>query len=182
MRSYFRIIIALSIIWVGFEAIRQASGPLDAGLVSEFQYFPFIILMIATIIALVLETKYFKLDRKIYQYILSLIGVTLCSIVIFKLIQNRNTDNSKTILQVSNLPGANNVLNFEFKGNGRFRLTEYDRLGQTIYYGSYSKRKDTLNILRSNYNSHAKRLPQKGTIQSDTVYWNNFDIMLVGKE
>jgi hypothetical protein len=181
MRPYFRILIGLFISWFGFKAVRQACSPIDAGLFSEFQYLPFILLIIATIIALVLDTKYFELDRKIYQYSLGFVGVVLCAIVIFKFIQNSSIDKSRTVLQVSNLPGATNVLNVEFKINGKFRLTEYERLGQTIYYGKYSRQQDTIKILSSNYNGHVQ-LPQTGIIQSDTVYWSNFDVMLVDKK
>jgi hypothetical protein len=182
MRPYFRIIIGLFIAWFGFKAVRQAYSSIDVGLLSEFQYFPFILLIIATIIALALDTKYFELDRKIYQYSLSFVGVILSAIVISKFIQNSSTDNSKTVLQISNLPGATNVLNFEFKENGKFRLTGYNKLGQTIYHGKYSRNRDTINIISSNYSGYAKQLPQTGLIQNDTVYWSGFDIMLVDKK
>jgi hypothetical protein len=181
MRPYFRIIIGLFIIWFSFKAIEQAYSPIDAGILSEFQYIPFVILIIATIVAILLDTNYFKSTHNIYQYTLSFVGVVLCAIVIFKFMQNSSIDNSKTVLQVSNLPGATNVLNFEFKNNGKFRLTEYERLGQTIYYGKYSRRQDTISILSSNYNGHVQ-LPQTGIIKSDTVYWRNFDVMLVDKK
>ncbi|MBO9684392.1 MAG: hypothetical protein J7502_17285 [Flavisolibacter sp.] len=55
-------------------------------------------------------------------------------------------------------------------------------LGQTIYYGKYSRQKDTINILSSNYNGYAKQLPQTGLIHSDTVYWSGFDVMLVDRK
>ena len=177
MRPYFRILVGMFIAWFGFKALSQAYGPIDAGLFGAFQYFPFILLIIVTIVALVLDTKYFEHDRKVYQYSLSLIGVTFIAIVISKFIENSSIDDSKTVLQVSNLPGGANVLRFEFKDNGKFRLTEYGRLGQTFYFGKFAKQKDTINILSSNYNG--MRLPQTGLIQSDTVFWSDFDVMLI---
>ena len=182
MRPYIRILVGLLIILLGIIAIRQVYGAIDAGLLSTFQYAPFIFLIIATIIALILDTKRFGNSRKAYHYIISLVGVAFCAIVVFRLIHNNSIDNSKTLLQVSNLPSATNVLNFEFKDNGNFRLTEYDLLGHKIFYGKYSRSKDTLNILSSNYNGYAESLPQIGFIQNGIVYWNDFDTMLVDKK
>jgi len=96
--------------------------------------------------------------------------------------QLNSIDKSKTVLQISNLPGATNVLTFEFKTNNKFRLTEYNRLGQTVYHGKYDKRNDTLYILESNYNSLVKKLPITGVIKLDTVFWVKLDTMIVDKK
>jgi len=182
MRPYFRILVGLIIIWLGFKAVKQAFGGYDLGLFHQFQYIPLVLLVIFTIAAFLLDTSYYKLDKKIYQYVTSLMGLTFCSIVIFKIIHHNSIDNSKTILQVSNMPKATNVLTLEFKNNNRFRVTEYDILGQTVYYGKYIKQGDTLKILGSNYNGSAKGLPKTGLIKADTVFWNKFDTMLLDKE
>ena len=112
----------------------------------------------------------------------SFIGLILCGIVTFKIIQQKSIDNSETVLQVSNLPGATDVLTFEFKTNKKFKLTEYDRFGQTVYYGKYDKLNDTIFIGENNYNSYVKKLPKTGTIKADTVYWSKFDTMLIDKK
>jgi hypothetical protein len=181
MRPYLRILIGLLIILLGIYSIKQAYGGIDAGLLSEFQYAPFILLIIGTIVALILDTRQFENSRKTYQYVTSLVGVIFCVIVVFKFIHNSSIDNSKTLLRVSNLPGATNVLDFEFKKNGNFRLAEYNLLGHKIFYGKYSRNKDTLNIISSNYNGYVQHLPQTGIVQKDTVYWDKFDTMLVDK-
>ena len=182
MKPYVRILIGMLIVLLGSYAIKQAYGPIDAGILSEFQYAPFVFLIIATIIAFISDTKQFEKSRKAYQYTPSFIGVVFCVIVIFKFVHNNSINNSKTLLRVSNLPGATNVLNFQFKENGNFRLAEYDLLGHTIFYGKYYRNKDTLNIVSSNYNGYAHRLPKTGIIQKDTVYWNKFDTMLVDRK
>jgi len=152
------------------------------GLFHEFQYIPFALLIIFTVATCLLDTTYYKLDKRLYQYLTSFIGVTLCGIVTFKTIQQNSVDNSETVLQVSNLPGATNVLTFEFKTNKKFKLTEYDRLGQTVYYGKYDKLNDILFIGDNNYTGYVKQLPTTGTIKADTVYWTNFDKMLIDKK
>lgn len=182
MKPYFRIIIGIIIIWVGVKAVIQAFGGYELGLFHELQYIPFALLIIFTIAAFLLDSTYYKLDNKIYQYSVSFIGFVFGVIVVFKILQHNSIDNSKTVLQVSNLPGATNVLTFEFKNNNKFRLTEYYMMGQTVYYGKYAKRNDTLNILETNYNDYTKKLSKKGIIKVDTVFWVKSDTMLVDKE
>jgi hypothetical protein len=182
MRPYFRIIIGLIIIWLGIKSVRQVFGGYDLGLFHQFQYIPFAFLIIFTIATFLLDTTYYKLNKIIYQYAVSFIGLAFIAIVIFIIIQHNSVDNSKTVLQVSNLPGATNVLTFEFKNNNRFRVIEFDRSRQTVYYGKYDKQNDTLNILETNYTGYVKELPKTGVITADTVFWNKFDKMLVDKK
>lgn len=181
MKSYFRILVGVLIVWCGIYAVKQAFEGYDLGLMSEFQYIPFVLLIILTVVALRLDASFYKVDKKIYQYAVSFIGFSFFAIVIVKTIQNIAIDNSKTVLKISNLPGATNVLTFDFKDNGKFRLTEFDMLGRTIYYGNYLRSNDTIKVYSSNYNGYAKKLPKIGMIKGDTAYWNNFDTMLVDK-
>jgi hypothetical protein len=179
MRLSFRIFIALIIIWLGYKAVRQEFGGYELGLFHQIHYLFFALLAIFTIASLLLDTSYYKLDRNIIQYSVSFIGVTFCVIVIYKFLQHNSIDNAKTILKVSNMAGATNVMTFEFKDNKHFRLTENNKLGQTVYYGKYSKRNDSLQILKSNYHGLAKELPGVGIIKGDTIFWNGFDAMKV---
>jgi hypothetical protein len=179
MKPYFRVIILALLIFFGFLAVRQAYGTIDEGIFSGFQYTPFVFLIVTGSTALLLDIKYFWIDKKPSQFISSFVGLVLLTIVISRFNHNKSIDNSKTILLVLNLPQSSNGLRFEFKEKGNFRLTEYDLLGQTISYGSYSRNKDTINILNSNYNGYATPLPKSGIVSSDTIYWKGFDTMLV---
>jgi hypothetical protein len=182
MRPYFRILIGLIVIWLGIKAVQIEFGGYELGLLYHLQKIAFLFLIIFTIAAFVLDMTYYKLDNKIIQFTVSFIGVIFCTIVVYKIIQRESIDNSKTILTVSNKAGATNVMTFEFKDNKHFRLTEYDRLGQTVFYGKFSKQQDTLKLLESNYEGHVKKLPMTGIINLDTVYWNGFDTMVIDKE
>ena len=177
-----RIIVGLLIIFFGVKAVRQEFGGYELGLFHQFQYIPFFLLLLFTIAIFLVDTTFYKLDHKIIQYTFSFIGLTFCAFVIYKIIQRNSIDNSKTILSISNKAAATNVMAFEFKDNEHFRLTEYGRVGQTVYYGKYCKQQDTLKILETNYDGYAKELPKTGIIKSDTVYWNRFDTMLIDKE
>lgn len=182
MRVFFRIAFGLMIIWFGIMAIKQSLGGYNLGLFHEVQYIPFGLLVMFTALALLLDTSCYMLDKGLYQYGISLIGLTLCGVVIIKIIQNKSVDNAATVMEVTNLPGAANVFTFQFKANNDFRLLEFNRLGQTVYYGKYDKLNDTLFIGDNNYNGYVKNFPKTGIIKADTVYWSNFDTMLIDKK
>ncbi len=182
MRPYLRIAIGLLIIFFGYKSIRHQFGGYDVGVLSEFDYIPLGIVIILTIVILLLDRSAFKVDRKIYQFSFSLIAVTICFIVFFKIIYRSSIDSSKTVLKVVNKAGANNVWQFDFKDSKHFVLTDYNLFGHTIYYGDYERQDDTLKIIQSNYNGDVKEFPKTGIIKADTVYWNKFDTMLVDKE
>jgi hypothetical protein len=90
-------------------------------------------------------------------------------------------DNSTTILSVTNMAGANNVITFDFKENDHFVLTEYNLFSKVLYYGEYNKIGDSIEVLNSNYEGTIKELPKTGIIKNDTVYWNKFDTMIIDK-
>ena len=182
MRQYFRILLAFIIIWFGYKSIRQISAGIESGLFSEFQYFYFLLLILFTASSLILDTYYFNSDKMLIQYTVSFIGVLFCLTMTYKIIQQNRIDNSKNILTISNKAGANNVMTFEFKENMKFRLTEYNRLGQVIYYGKYLKSNDSINLVAINYTGFAKHFPKNGLIKKDTMLWTNFDTMLVERK
>jgi hypothetical protein len=140
------------------------------------------IVIILTIVILLLDRSAFKVNREIYQFSCSLIALTICFIVFFKIIYRNSIDNSKTVLRVVNKAGANNVWQFDFKDSKHFVLTDYNLFGHTLYYGNYQRQQDTLEIIQSNYNGNVKEFPKTGIIKADTVYWNKFDTMLVDKQ
>jgi hypothetical protein len=179
MRPYLRTLVGLLLIFFSYKAIRQEFGGYDAGIFSEFNYLPFALVIIWTIVILLLNTSYFKVDRKLYQYSFSLIGLTTCVVVCFKIIQRTSIDTSKTVLKVVNKAGAKNVWQFNFKDSKHFTLADYNLFGHTIYYGEYLKQGDTLKIIESNYNGDVKEFPKTGIIKADTIYWSKFDTMLV---
>lgn len=182
MRSYFRIPIGLLIILLGSKAIGQAFGGYELGLFHQFQYISFGLLLIFTLAALALDTTFYRLDGKYYHFATSLIRLILCGIVIFRYIRNSAVDKAETVMRITNLPGADHVLTFEFKASQQFRLTEYDLLRQTVYYGEYSQVSDTLFIGENNYSGLAEKLRVKGIIRRDTVFWYQADTMLLGSK
>ena len=182
MIPYLRIAIGLLITFFGYKSIRHQFGGYDVGIFSEFDYIPFGLVIILTIVIVLLDRSAFKSDRKVYQYTFSIIALTICFVVFFRIIYRNSIDNSTTILKVTNKAGANNVWRFDFKDSKHFVLTDNNLLGQTIYYGMYQKQGDTLKIIQSNYEGNVKQFPITGIVKADTVFWNNFDTMLVEKE
>jgi hypothetical protein len=172
MRPYLRILIGLLLVFFGYKAVRLEFGGYEIGLLSEFNYLPFGVVIILTIIILLLDRSAFNLDKKIYQYSFSLIALTICFFVFIKIIYRNSIDNTKTILKVVNKAGANYVWQFDFKKGKHFTLTDYNLLGHTIYYGKYQQVGDTLKILDLKYDGSMKQLPTIGIIKADTVFWN----------
>jgi hypothetical protein len=181
-RPYLRLAIGLLIVFFGYKSTRHQFGGYDVGVFSEFDYIPFGVVIILTIFILLFDHSAFKVDTKIYQYSFSIIALTICFIVFFKIIYRNSIDSSKTVLKVVNKAGANNVWQFDFKDSKHFVLIDYNLFGHTIYYGKYQKKGNTLKIIESNYSGDVKEFPKTGTIKVDTVYWNKFDTMLVDKE
>lgn len=167
-------------IWLGMKAVQEVfNGLTDT--IFPIEYLPLSLLMLFTFGTFRIDRYYYLYDRKLYQCIPGAIGFLFCGFVLFKLVQFKCIDYSTTVLQVSNLPGASNVLKFEFKNNNRFRLEESDMLGHTVFYGRYEKQQNMLFLWENNYNGYAKKLPVKGVIRADTIYWNKFDTMLVDR-
>lgn len=181
-KRYFRILIGFVIILVGLRAVKNIFEGQEFGVINELYYFPFAILFIGTLTALYLDTIYFKKTKKKSQYLSSFMGIILCGIVIFKFLQYSVISQTETVLKVTNLPGASNVLAFEFKTDGNFKLTEYNLFGKTEYYGKYVKSDDTLSIEKSNYKGEIKNFPKKGIIKNEKVNWINFDTMVINEK
>lgn len=180
--KYFRLVIAISLIWFGIKAVQQTFNGIEHGIFPLLENLPLVLLLIFTFGAFLTDRYHYSYDKKLYQYITTGIGFIFCGFVLFRHIQFTVIYFSKTVLQVTNLPGANNVLKFEFKKNNQFRLEEINLLGETVFYGRYEKKNDTIFIGVNNYNGPINKLPLKGVIIGDTVYWHKFDTMFVRQD
>ncbi|HEX8313930.1 MAG TPA: hypothetical protein VF609_02995 [Flavisolibacter sp.] len=166
---------------LGFFAIRNVLGGRRDGVFSEVEYFPFMGIIVLTTVSLTIDCKTFKVGRRLQAFSLSIIGILIISVVAFKLIQYNFIESKETLVLIRNKAGANNVLTFDFKLEGAFKLTEHDLFGSTDYFGKYVRDGDTYRLLSSNYDGSLK-LPQRGTVRQYMMYWENFDTMLVEKK
>jgi hypothetical protein len=181
MKSVLRIIILIVIITSGCQSIIQLKGGYEIDIFESLQYIAYVLLLIGTIAAILIDRSYYRVVKRSTQFIISFIGVLFVVIVAFKMISRKIIDRSTTILSVTNMAGANRVLTFDFKENNNLILTEYNLFGKVIYYGKYNKAGDSLSILGYNYDGGIEKLPKNGVIKNDTVYWNNFDTMVIDK-
>jgi hypothetical protein len=177
----FRIVIGINIIWFGIKAVQQTFNGIEHGVFPLVENLSLSLLLIFTLGAFLTDRHHYNYGKKPYQYLTTGIAFLFCAFVFFRHIQFTYIHYSKTVSQVSNLPGATNVLKFEFKNNNLFRLEEINLLGETVFYGSYEKKQDTLFIGTNNYNGPANKLPVAGVVKGDTVYWHKFDTMLVDR-
>lgn len=181
MKTLLKIFLLICILYFGISTVKSEFEGYEVGVISSFGYFGHLFLFLLTIISFFIEKLRDKTNKKVYHYPFTLLSLVFCSLVIFKILERTNIETKETILKVSNTPKANSVINFEFKTGNDFRLTENNKLGQVIYFGSYSKLKDTIKIISSNYDGLTKKLPEWGVIRNDTIYWDKFDTMLVDK-
>jgi hypothetical protein len=176
-----RILSLLLISWCGYGAIQQELYANEIGVLQGFNHVPFVLLIVLTVLAIIFESRKYIRDRKWFSFSSSIIGFLFCSYIISKLISFSRIKNKKTVLIVSNMAGATNVMRFEFKEGKKFRLVETQILDQIICYGNYKRESNNITILKSNYSNKEKKLPKFGTIKNDTVFWENFEAMLVEK-
>lgn len=180
MKIAIRLFIGTLVLIFGVISINISFVPESLGLFYELSYVPFILVIILTVLSFTLDKSFFSLDKKYYQFIISVIGFLFCITVTVRYLYIQSIDKSQTTAEIENKAGANNVWDFEFKKNGKFRLIEDSRLGETIFRGTYIKTHDTIEILHSNYNGLSK-FPKTGIIRSDTMFWQNSDTMFVRK-
>lgn len=175
-----RLILISLVVLCGCLAVWRELGPYYLPALGEFLYIPFILLIGLTTVASFIDKNH-QTQNKLYQYTTTIAGLVFCSVVIFRISYRTIINNKENQLVVSNLSGAKNVMAFEFKEDGDFKLTERDLLSSTAYYGKYKKISDTLLILKSNYinGCYAKELPIKGIIQGNKVFWEKFDTMVI---
>jgi hypothetical protein len=178
--GFFRVILVILIIWLGFKAIQQTIEAESFGPFTWFQYGFFAVLAVVTIAVMVLETNYYRHNRRITQYIVSFSGVVFCSIAIANIMHRNSIDSAKTVLRVSTMPEAGTVLLLELKEEGYMKMTEYELLEKTIYYGRYELNNDTLKIAElSDKGLSLNPIPYTGVIRNDTVHWDKLETMLV---
>lgn len=119
-------------------------------------------------------TKYREYP-KWYQFASTFIGAAMCLVVVGRILYKNSIANDKTLFVVCNRPGADYVVEIEFKEEDNFRLTEYSRMGSTIYFGKYSRDRNQITILRSNYDGES--FPKRGIVKDSLVYWEGFETM-----
>jgi|GEM_PF-3985436 len=178
MKFFLRIVLCLVIILFGTLCIRQMFGGITLGIVFGINYMLFGFLVISVIVALALDTTFYKLNRNIFQYSSSVLGLLFCATLVSKIFKNNSIEKSTTIYYIKSRQGAESNLEFELKTNNAFTLTTLSLFSQNRYYGSYLKNNDTIKILKSNYNGI---LPTFGNNRNDTIFWDNFDTMLIEK-
>lgn len=178
MRPQIRAILFILLLPLGYVALSHEFGTIDNHVFSEFKYLPFLLVTGISLTSIRNDLKSYVDQNKIRHFSVTILSAIICCIVVFKILQRTSIVNSKTLLEITNMPGAKNVLTFDFKEDGKFVFLEYDLLGHTTSYGTYKKQRNQVMIISTNYNGELK-LPKTGLLVGDTMLWNNFDTMLV---
>lgn len=180
MQLIIRILLAVIAISCGWIILQQWNV-YSYGVFDFFNNLPIIIIFITGILVFYIDFKNYLITRKLYQFIISFTCFVILVIYAAKLYDKSSVDKDMSVLTVVNQAGADRVFRFEFKQNGRLKITEYNMLGSDIYYCRYKKHADTLIIKNIPGCADANHLPTTGIIHHDSVLWNNWDTMLVNK-
>lgn len=100
---------------MGVISIKLSFAPKSLGLFYELSYVPFILVINLTILSFILDKSYFDLNKKYYQFIISVVGFLFCVVVTIRYLYVQTIDKSQTIVKIENRASANNLWNFEFK-------------------------------------------------------------------
>jgi len=177
-RNIARIIVLIFLLLGGYRAITHAYGVQREGLLSAYDYLPFISVIFLTILSLCLEWGRFRKHKRSGQLLISLIGMVLVIFVTFRYWQFHHIKSRQSILVLSSQAQASPVLRYDFKKGESFVLTVYDILGRDQYTGKYAQTGDSIRILGANH-SHSLRLPEQGMLARDTMWWDGFEPMIV---
>ena len=182
MRTFLRIILIILTLCFGIASIKHEFGRQEFGLFDEFKQIPFVTLCILTILLAIVDYKFFRTRTSFLNFLPTFLALLFLGVTVYKKIIRSNIDNERTFLKVVNQAGATNVLEFDFKKNNNYVLTEFNLLGRDVYYGKYKRHSDTIYLLTNSYDGEIKRMPKFGIISHDTLFWYMFDTMIIEKQ
>ncbi len=181
MKPLAKIILIAVLLWSGSLIIYSNTQEIWEGLFYYVSFIKYFIFFGVFIFSLVSELTKFQETKNWKNFAITPIGLVLFVVISFQLYSIVNINNSKTILEISHIPAANNVLTIELKENDNFIITEHSMLGSTIFYGTYSFKNNQIQLLTGNHKNCVIPFNAIGQLENDTVYWQNFDTMIIEK-
>jgi len=168
-------------LWCGSQIIYSNTQGIWEGPLYFFSFFKYYIFLGVFIFSLITELTKFQETKNWKNFVITPIGLVFFVIISFQLYSIVNINNSKTILEITHIPEANNVLTIELKENDNFIITEHSMLGPTIFYGTYSFKNNVIQLLTGNHKDCVIPYSAIRKLEKDTVYWQNFDTMIIEK-
>jgi hypothetical protein len=179
MQLAIRLALTLMILYFGIKAFRLENGDFNLGIFYQLEHLPFVVLLLVTLAVVMIDITSRKENKSIFHYSVSAIGLLFVGVIMVKKLQHNRIDSQPTLIRVENIPGAQAVMRIDFKAGGRFRLIRYDPLGQTMFYGNWHRKGDSIIIGSANFEGDPGQFPKAGRIQGDTVFWNNAERMII---
>ena len=170
--SFFRFILLALILYFGVTALKIEFSVLQVGMFDVFDDLPFTALALLTTCVAFIDAKRFSENRKWYQFVSSIVGIVFVGIILKGKIERYVTNTSPVVIIMHHIPGNFPVYTLELKKNGHFKLYNTDMFVESIYYGDYDRKGDSLHLVRYSYEDENK-LPRIGFIRGDTVDWND---------
>jgi hypothetical protein len=182
MRESLRIFLFLVIVWTSGLIINANSIGIWEGPFIIFSYFKYVLFLASAVVIIAIEIPQFR-NTKNWKHILFTPVIIILSLIIsYQLISINAKHSAKTIIEINHIPGANNVTTLKLKENNSFELIEHSILGPTIFYGTYSLQNQKIELIDGNLQDATFPYNARGTIVNDSVYWTDFDTMLIEKD
>lgn len=177
MKTPFRILLLILILLVGYFAVHKEFNGNETGLFYEFNYIPFVLLIFLTIAALISDISFYKQHKSKAQFISLAIGCLLCCTIVFKINKRHKIDNSKLLYTFNGNPYAEDFLSIDLLENNNFKLNNIDLFNHIVYYGTYTKKGDTITLIDVMNNPYLKQIPATGIIQQNKIHFKGLDTL-----
>ena len=177
MKTFLRILIFIFIILYGYGAVVDAFGPKCIGIIDFVVNIPLCVVAVLTFAIFCFDFSFYKVSKSNIQFLPSIVGCFICSIVSLKLYQRHHIDTAATLFTFNKNHNPKSFLQLRLKENGNFTLNDFEFFSQTFYYGQYTQKGDTITLTDIMKNRYLKQTPVTGIIQQNKIYFKGLDTL-----
>jgi hypothetical protein len=179
MKNNTLIVLLIIALWLGGLIIHANMNKIWESPFLLFSYFKYLGFFGCYII-ITMKTFFGKEETDVKYYYIPFIIISIVSIIIaFQLKRICQIDKGENVLIIEHIAGSDHVLTLELKSDGYFKLKEHSMFGPDIYYGEYYLHGSTIKLIGGNHEESPFPYYCEGTIKNDTVFWKDFDTMVV---
>lgn len=182
MQSLYRVILFVLICYFGYVAFRQTLEAQRTDMFFVIQHYNLIVLIILLLIAAVFDVKAYQRQHKLFQFYSSGVALFLSVIILFRLFTFNTIEKSKTVFTAIPNTGSAGHFQLLFKKGDKLVIRDLRSQVPILYYGNYTKNKDTIVITASSCEEFPAVLPDSAVIQNGLLVWKNGDTLLIGKD
>jgi hypothetical protein len=179
MKNNTLIVLLIIALWLGGLIIHANMNKIWESPFILFSYLKYLGFFGCYII-ITMKTFFGREETDVKYYYIPFIIISIVSIIItFQLKRIYQIDKGENVLIIKHIAGSEHVITLELKSDGYFKLIENTILGPDIYYGEYSLNGTNIKLISGNHEESPFPYYCEGTIKNDTVFWKDFDTMVV---